>query len=260
MDELRKEMTLEEYFVYPRKLGWKHEYFDGALHLSPAWTAVTTFRLAPNELLNREVYTCVQRKPVAAIRPLQSQDLAPLLTLFCECFDRAIEYTGSGPEDLMRYAHRTLDRYFSQPHPTHANGCRVAVLKGSMVGCSMIAEGKHGITLQPIFVAPSVQRQGIATLLLVASCKYLADHGIAELRSECNLGNEASMAWHNQCGFKEIPMHFPAGHRANIFLQEAERQERLQLPTAQATRALAEHWAIERDRLDPWPRQIGKTH
>ncbi|MEQ1829309.1 MAG: GNAT family N-acetyltransferase [Pirellula sp.] len=258
MDELRKEMTWEEYLVYPRKLGWKHEYFDGALHLSPAWTAVTTFRLSPNELLNREVYTCVRRKPVASIRPLQSQDQEALLTLFCECFDKAIEYSGSGPADLMRYAHRTLDRFFSQPPPPHANGCRVAVLRGSIVGCSMIAEGEHGVTLQPIFVAPREQRQGIATLLLVATAKYLADHGIAELWSQCNLGNEASMEWHVQCGFTEIPTHFSAGHRANIYMQEAERQERLQLSTAQATRALAEHWANERDRLDPWTRPSDK--
>jgi GNAT superfamily N-acetyltransferase len=252
MDELRKEMTWEEYLVYPRKLGWKHEYFGGALHLSPAWTAVASFQLSLNELLNREVYTCVRRKPVASIRPLQPQDLDALLTLFCACFEKSIEYVGSGPEGLMRYAHRTLDRFFGQSPAPYLKGCRVAVLKGNIVGCSMITEGELGVTLQPIFVAPMEQRQGIATQLLVASAKYLTDHGIAELRSQCNLGNDASMAWHTQCGFVEIPSHFPAGHRANIYLQEAERQERLQLPTAQATRALAEHWANKRDELDPW--------
>jgi len=31
MDEFREKMTWEEYLVYPRKLGWKHEYFDGSL-------------------------------------------------------------------------------------------------------------------------------------------------------------------------------------------------------------------------------------
>ena len=97
-----------------------------------------------------------------------------------------------------------------------------------------------------------MQRQVIATQLLVTSARTLADHGIAELRSQCNLGNEASMAWHAQCGFTEIPSHVPAGHRANIYLQEAERQEQLQLSTAPATRDLAEYWAEVRDRLDPW--------
>jgi GNAT superfamily N-acetyltransferase len=250
MDELRQEMTLEEYVIYPRRLGWKYEYFDGALHLSPAWTAVTTFQISLNELLAREIYTCVPRKPVASIRPLQPHDLDALLAIFCKCFDTAIEYAGSGIDDLMRYAHRTLDRYFVQPVPTHANGCRIAVLKGGVVGCSMIIQSEQGVTLQPIFVAPSEQRQGIATQLLVASAKYLADRGIAELRSQCNLGNEASMAWHVHCGFKEIPSHFAAGHRANIYRQEADRQEKLRISTAQATRALAEHWANERDGLD----------
>jgi ribosomal protein S18 acetylase RimI-like enzyme len=116
----------------------------------------------------------------------------------------------------------------------------------------MIVQSEQEVTLQPIFVAPSEQRQGIATQLLVASAKYLADRGIAELRSQCNLGNEASMAWHVHCGFQEIPSYFAAGHRANIYRQEADRQETLRISTAQATRALAEHWANERDRLDPW--------
>lgn len=122
-------MTWEEYLVYPRKLGWKHEYFGGALHLSPAWTAVATFQLSLSELLNREVYTCVRRSPVASIRPLQPQDLDALLTLFCACFEKSIEYVGSGPEGLMRYAHRTLDRFFGQSTAPHRKGCRVAVVK-----------------------------------------------------------------------------------------------------------------------------------
>ena len=107
----------------------------------------------------------------------------------------------------------------------------MAVLNGDLVGCSMIAQGEQGNTLQPIFVAPREQRRGIATQLLVGSAKHLADHGLAELRSQCNLGNEVSMAWHANCGFQEIPSHLAAGHRANIYTQEAERQERLQLST-----------------------------
>lgn len=51
MDELRQEMTFDEFVVYPRKLGWKYEYFGGAHHLSPYWTAVATFQISPNELL-----------------------------------------------------------------------------------------------------------------------------------------------------------------------------------------------------------------
>ncbi len=252
MDELRKEMTWEEYFVYPRKLGWKYEYFDGAIHLSPAWTAVATFGLSISALLNREHYSCTPGKPAAYIRSLEPLDQDALLALFCECFANAIEYAGSGPSDLVWYAHKTLDRFFNQPSTRYVNGCRVAVLKGRIVGCSILAETEHGATLQPIFVSPIVQRQGIATSLLVGSTKYLAENGIAELRSQCNVGNEASIAWHAHCLFSEIPSHFLAGHRANIYRQEAERQERLQLPTAQATRVLAEHWANIRDELDTW--------
>jgi RimJ/RimL family protein N-acetyltransferase len=113
----------------------------------------------------------------------------------------------------------------------------------------MIAQFEHGAILQPIFVALPYRRYGIATRLLLSSAKRLIEQGCAELHSRCNLGNEASMAWHAKCGFVEVPEEWPAGHRANIYSMEAERQERLKLPTAIETRALAEFWRNERDRL-----------
>ena len=114
----------------------------------------------------------------------------------------------------------------------------------------MIDRCKLGPILQPIFVSPSHQRQGLATSLLNDTLQSLASRAETELYSRCNLGNDASMAWHLNCGFIEVPTPLAAGHRANIYRQEAERHELLGLPTAAAMRELADHWADERERLD----------
>jgi GNAT superfamily N-acetyltransferase len=252
MDPFRQEMTFEEYLNFPRTLGWKHEYYGGALHRSPAWTSVASFRASLHALSAIEIdrRADVDRGlGTLAVRVLVNEDHSPLLKLFCECFEQAIEYAGCRSSDIIKYAHKSLDRFFGDSPAAYSDACRVAILHGNIVGASTIAECEPGAILQPIFVAPAYQRLGLATRLLTVSAKSLLEQGYEELHSRCNLGNEASMAWHAKCGFVEVPEELPAGHRANIYSQEAERQERLNLPTAKEMRALADHWRNERDRL-----------
>lgn len=250
MDELRQEMSYEEFRVYPRKLGWKYEYFADALHLSPSWTAVAKFRLSLDDLHILRQYAETKRCENAAIRAASHVDLDALHLLFCECFADAIDYSGSDAAELMRYAHKSLDNFFGPSPPDTVGACRVALEADQIVGCCMIDRCKHGPILQPIFVAPSHQRQGLATNLLYDTVQSLASRAETQLHSRCNLGNDASMAWHLRCGFIEELSQWATGHRANIYRQEAERHELLGLPTAAAMRELAKHWADERERLE----------
>jgi len=252
MDPLQQEMTFEEYLNFPKTLGWKHEYYGGALHRSPAWTAVATFRASPHTLSAIEMNRRADSDPswkTLTVKHLEKEDHTPLLKLFCECFDQAIEYAACRPSDIVKYAHKSLDAFFGDSPEPYADACRVATINRNIVGASIIARCKDGALLQPIFVDLTYQRRGLATLLLTASAKSLVEQGCKELGSRCNLGNEASMAWHAKCGFVEFPGELPAGHRANIYSLEAERQERLGLPTAKEMRALADFWRNERDRL-----------
>lgn len=249
MEELCKEMSYEEFRVYPRKLGWKYEYFADALHLSPSWTAVAKFRLSLDNLhllrQNADTRSCVK----ASIRAVSPTDLDALRSLFCKCFADGIDYAGSGAAELMHYAHKSLNNFFGPTPPDTIGACRVAIEEDQIVGSCMIDSCKYGPILQPIFVAPSHQRQGLATNLLHDTLLCLASRSEQHLHSRCNLGNDASMAWHLHCGFTEVPTLWAAGHRANIYRQEAERHELLGRPTAAAMHALADHWADERERL-----------
>ncbi len=252
MDPFRQEMTFEEFLNFPKTLGWKHEYFGGALHRSPAWTAVATFRASPHTLSDIEVNRRADSDPswqTLTVSRLDKGDLEPLLELFCECFNQAIEYAACRPKDIIKYAHKSLDRFFVDTPEPYADACRVAIIDGKIVGASIIARCDDGALLQPIFVGPAYQRHGLATQLLAASAKSLVKQCCEELHSRCNLGNDPSMAWHAKCGFVEFPEELPAGHRANIYSLEAERQERLNLPTAKEMRARADFWRNERNRL-----------
>jgi GNAT superfamily N-acetyltransferase len=250
VEELRQEMSYEEFRVYPRRLGWKYEYFADALHLSPSWTAVAKFRLSLDNLHVLSQHAESQRCENASIRAVTHADLDALRWLFCECFADAIDYAGSDAAELTHYAHKSLDSFFGPSPPDTVGTCRVAIEADQIVGCCMIDRCKLGLILQPIFVAPSHQRQGLATKLLYDTVQSFASRAETKLYSRCNLGNDASMAWHLCCGFIEEPSPWAAGHRANIYWQEAERHELLGLPTAAAMRELADRWADERERLE----------
>jgi RimJ/RimL family protein N-acetyltransferase len=254
MDEFYKKMSWEEYLAYPRKLGWKYEYFGEALHLSPSWTAIATFCLSLESPRNLRERSAALRRVNFSIRQVEPVDFQPLVSLFCECFSGVIDYAGCDSSDLIRYAHQSLDRFFGPAPAEYFGACRVAVEEKQIVGCCMFDRGKLGPVLQPVFVAPGQQRRGVATALLFDGLLSLTEQSEQRIHSRCNLGNEASLAWHKQSGFTEVPCRWAAGHRANIYLQEAERQELLRLPTATAVRELAEFWADQRARLEEdWP-------
>lgn len=250
MEVLRQVMTYEEFEVYPRKLGWIVEYYADAMHLSPASTAIAKFCLALDDLPRLRQNDTAKLRASVIVRPLAHSDLAPLVSLFVECFTGGIDYAGSDASRLELNAHRTLDRFFGPSPPDTLNACRVAIEDNQIVGGCMIDRGKHGPLLQPIFVAPSHQRRGLATMLLFDATESLADHSEKQLSSRCHLGNDASMAWHLQCGFAEVPSRWSAAHRANFYMQEAERHALLGLASAAAMQELADHWGDEWERLE----------
>jgi hypothetical protein len=76
--------------------------------------------------------------------------------------------------------------------------------------------------------------------------------GETNLYSRCHLGNEASIAWHSQYGFRELPDAWVAAARAHHYDHELERHRRLGDPREQELTHLtqqADHWDAEWRRL-----------
>ena len=146
MDESHKPMSWEEFLAYPRKLGWKYEYFGGALHLSPSWTAVATFYIALDSLQPLHDRAFLEPRKDFKVRPVELTDHESLISLFCQSFSGTIDYAGTDSVGLRRYAHQSLDHFFG-PSPTeYFNSCRIALEEGRIVGCCMIdTNGRPGI-------------------------------------------------------------------------------------------------------------------
>src|SRR5262249_47994133 len=140
----------------PRQLGWKHEYFDGEIHVTPAHLVVTlVLPLTPREVpddLN--------------IRSVAPEDEPRMLSSFLEAFDGSMDYAGVTGEELQKAAARYFKGYFGtvrgQPHRASC----LAEEDGTIVGAALIKKVNRGPLLDCLFVAPRYQRGGIATVLV----------------------------------------------------------------------------------------------
>jgi GNAT superfamily N-acetyltransferase len=235
-------MTVEEYRDFPRRIGWKHEYYGGEIHITPAHLVVTLVlplwaREVPAEL---------------TIKPVEPADEERMLPAFLAAFDGSMDYAGYTQDDLRRGALRYFKGYFGAVRGRPLAASCLAEEDGELVGAALIKRVKRGPLLDCIFVAPAHQRGGIATVLAGHAVNRLLADGETELYSCCILGNAASLEWHKQFGFTELPDLLVANHRANTYRAEVDRHRRLaDLPAeelAELTRE-ADYWSGERSRL-----------
>lgn len=251
-------MTLAEFSAMPHRLGWSHEYWDGAARLSPKASAVVEFRRA----ISTPVTVASQEDVL--IRPIQPSDAGALAGLFQSAFDGAIEFAGYSTEMLRERADESMGEFFAvQREPDAAKRCAqqphawenasfLAEAVGRVVGATMIRKLRVGPILEPVFVAPDWQRRGVAALLLDAALGALnsgnterSDEAAVDfLYSRCHLGNPASLAWHVRFGFEEIPTLPAAQHRWQHYLQQAHAlKQRGNLAAATTAQAQADRVA-----------------
>jgi predicted N-acetyltransferase YhbS len=240
MPSLHKKMTVDEFHAYPRRLGWKHEYWDGELHLSPSDMAIATLKL---ELQRGEGPTH------PGLRPVRLEDEERLRTLFHGSFRDAVEYADYPDGYFAKHVHKLVADWFSKTERTCWPASLVLEQGGELVGAIVIRNARFGPLVEPVFVAVPWQSQGLGGQLLRAAVNALVELGHATLFSRVHLGNDGSMRWHLRHGFFEIPEFFAANHRAHIYQEEAARLERLGDAGAAEARRLAEYWFGERERL-----------
>jgi RimJ/RimL family protein N-acetyltransferase len=248
-------MSVEEFHAMEHRLGWKHEYWDGAAQLSCQPTAVASLRLE----LPTETPRLTKLGVGYNLRTVTVADAPELVELFVTAFDTAVEYAGWPQEDYVRDAHRSIDSFFDFPTDKKLRRAKglldhsfVARDGGLLVAAILVRQIEPGPIVEPVMVEPAHQRRGLGSALLAATIDSLQNAGTNVLVSRCHLGNAASMAWHLRNGFRELSNYFTAGHRAMHFHWLTEHYETRQQPEQAAEmRRLAEHWDDLADTLEP---------
>ncbi len=248
-------MTIDEFRRMEHRLGWKHEYWDGAARLSVQETAVASFQ--------QNVTSPVGGRPTVGdgeqLRPVRDNDQGALVELFQRAFDDAIEFAGWPDDAYQRDARDSIASFFGnstegqrRPSGNGRTDASFVVTAGErLLAAVMVRSIRRGPILEPIMVLPAHQRRGLGSKLLAAALDALHSAGEATLFTRCHLGNAASLAWHERNGFEEIPSYFAATHRWRHFGWLVEHYEDTgDLQRAADMRTLCEHWKVVVEKLE----------
>lgn len=195
-------MTIEEFEIMPRKLGWKYEYWHGQAHISPRHHAVTTsVEIRPRPL-----------KASCKLRAVEHKDEPQLISGYIAAFKDTIEYCDWAPEKIAISAREAIQDFFAGKRGKPRPSSRLAVVSQlgtgneRVIGAALLVEqANQEALLDILFVIPEWQRQGVATALVSAAVNELYHVGVKTLKSRYLLGNHESRAWHQQFGFVEEP-------------------------------------------------------
>lgn len=240
-------MSLEDYYLLPEHPGWKSEYWDGAVHLTPRHHGVVTIvPVAPRAI--KVPYT---------LRPAVPQDAAKLVAPYTAAFSATIEYCDATMLEVRQAARRALQAHFAGGRGAPMPGIsQVAVEKGAgqtLLGAALVVELEQGPLLDLLFVAPAGQRRGVATALGAAVLNQLHRAGATRLASKYHIGNDESRAWHQHFGFVEEPDLTRARLYQMCARHELWRGEELgNLPAAERARlaAACEFWERQVEELE----------
>lgn len=219
-------LSIEEYHRLPKKLGWKYEYWDGQVHISPSHRIATvTAKVIPCTITPTTPYP---PSPPYFIRSPTEDDTPALISAYLAAFSDDIEYCDWEPEQINDSARKAIQTYFTgergNPHP--ASVIATTPGTGELIGAALLVQQKNGLVfLDMLYVIPAWQHQGVATALLAQVMNALHDTGIETLGSRYMLGNDASMNWHQQHGFSEEPDLFLTGYYYHWTCEELRRQE-----------------------------------
>jgi GNAT superfamily N-acetyltransferase len=250
-------MPFDDFLVMDHRLGWKHEYFGGAAHLSPA-ICLTRFEL--------EVANFVPlRAPLPEtyqIRRVEPAHKHQLIGLFVDTFDDAIEFVGWSEATYHESAHESITKFFGdRGRPDrHLTGLLnysfVAHADGELVGALQVRAHERGPMVEPVMIHPNHHRRGVGRALLAETIRAMRAQGEATLHSRCHLGNPASYAWHTMCGFQEVESYYAANHRAHHYRWRAKHFEHAgDSRQAQEMKREATYWAAIVEKWDKSPEQ-----
>jgi GNAT superfamily N-acetyltransferase len=246
---IHRHMSWDTFLRIPRKVGWKHEYYNGMAHIRPASMNVRMqLTLTPRKT-----------KTLAGIRALKVTDRDQLERAFLEAFATAPEYADYDMAHFRKTGAEYLERFFGPTRGTWSPLSVVAVLDNRIVGAAMIKKGESGHSLDCLLVCPAMRRKALATALVDRVANRLIRQQEKQLASRVMLANEPSLAWHCAYGFYEVPDLWVASYRRACYHYEWDRHRELQdlaETELERFRQLADHWwQVERRLQEAWDQE-----
>ena len=193
-------MTVEEFELMERELGWKYEYWDGKAHISPGHRIITTsLNIKPRS-----------SESPCELRAVEKKYEPGLVSSYLAAFRDSMEYCDWEEGRLVDSAKKVVTGFLSGERGKPLRASRLAsvsqpgVQEPSVVGAALLVRRNDGCPLlDGLFVSPEWQRKGVATALVSSAIGELCRGGIKVLQSAYVLGNHQSRAWHRRFGFVE---------------------------------------------------------
>lgn len=203
-------MSPEEYDALVFDPGWKQEYLDGYLYLSPRHVRAIG-------------KACLEVQEVHSSYPLRAvtlEDRAALIDLYLAAFAETVHYFHLERDDIRQQARQDINVFFSgQRGVPLLAASHVALIQDRLIGAALFNEGHlKSPLLYLLYVAPEFRQQGVARALAQAGMNVLRAEGHRFVRSQYDLGNHESRAWHHRMGFVEEP----DWHVYRLLAREAE--------------------------------------
>lgn len=249
-----KTMSLDDFRRLPRQLGWRYEYIEGQVRISPGYQSVVALR--PPGPLPRITAPCT-------LRAVEPGDAPALESAYCEAFAHSVDFFEAPPEEICRSAGTDIRQSLhggkcDEPLPAS----RLALDRGRVVGAALLLRTPSRLPyLNLLFVVPERRRAGLASALFVAAMTALAGTDRVPILSQYRLANAASRAWHHRLGFiDQIDQNLARAY----MMQAAERLEQLQACHAPRSEQLAarrerDDWLALIRKLDDWIAVIGPS-
>jgi GNAT superfamily N-acetyltransferase len=214
-------MTVREFELLPREIGWRYEYANGCAQIRPGHLAVKlTVPITP--------------RPVAdlgcLIRAVTLADSPCLARAFVDGFGDTVEYCDRTNWEVRRAAQDALWTFYSGKRGRFHSASCLAVSPthaGRILGAALIVQKPDGPFLDMLYVRRHWQHSGLGTALASTVMNALLIAEETNLGSAYNVANKPSIAWHRRFGFMEAPE--PALERLRLDLARRALLRREQL-------------------------------
>ena len=104
--------------------------------------------------------------------------------------------------------------------------CRTLRISGVLAGYLILAVAAGEAHLLNLSIAPTLQRHGYGTTLLLAGIRIARDHGVKSIFLEVRPGNAAAQALYVRFGFRQIAVrrhYYPvAGGREDAYVYQLD--------------------------------------